>query len=228
VTKGEAAYGYLRDAITSGLLKPGEHIVLRKVATELGISEVPVRDAIKMLEGDGLVVIRPHAGAVVSDLARDDIVQLFDARVGIEAYAARLAAASRTDEDLEALRELIEGMDRCIGSQDYADYGRLNREFNRRLAHASANRTLIEIIDRLEAQTDRAPALFVWDPPRALISNEEHRQILDSMVRGDADAVEREVRAHRTAGFAAFLAALDRITTSEAPVDGDPTARALV
>jgi DNA-binding GntR family transcriptional regulator len=228
VTKGEAAYGYLRDAITSGLLKPGEHIVLRKIAAELGISEVPVRDAIKMLEGDGLVVIRPHAGAVVSDLARDDIVQLFDARIGIEAYAARLAATSRTDEDLGALRDLIDGMDGCIATEDYAEYGRLNREFNRRLAHASANHTLIEIIDRLEAQTDRAPALFVWDPPRALISNKEHRQIVDSMLRRDADAVEREVRAHRTAGFAAFLIALDRITTTGGPADEDPKARAVV
>lgn len=212
VTKGEAAYGYLRDAITTGMLKPGDHIVLRKVAAQLGISEVPVRDAIKMLEGDGLVVIRPHAGAVVSNLARDDLQQLFEARTGIEAYAARIAARERTDDDVAGLNELVEGMDACIQAEQWAEYGHLNREFNRKLAFASRNRVIIEITERLEALTDRAPALFVWDPPRTLISNEEHRRIVQHLEARDEDALEQEVRNHRAAGFAAFMAALDRIS----------------
>jgi DNA-binding GntR family transcriptional regulator len=117
-----------------------------------------------------------------------------------------------TDEDVAELEELIAGMEDCIARSDFVEYGRLNRAFNRRLAHSSRNPVLIDVADRLEALTGRAPALFVWDPPRTLVSNVEHRRIVDYLKAGDADALEQEVRRHRAAGFAAFLAALDRIS----------------
>jgi DNA-binding GntR family transcriptional regulator len=215
-TKEQVIYDYLRDAIIGGELKPGSRLILRQIAEDAGASEIPVREAIKRLEAEGLVETRPHVGATVTALHRDDLLELFDVRVVNEALAARLAATRITREEINALRGLVKQMDRCTERDDAAEYGRLNREFNRILSEASGNRHLIAIIRRLQALTDRSRALFVWDPQRLRSSNLEHARIVDLLVQREADAVEALVRNHRRAGFDAFIAALDRVTREQA------------
>lgn len=214
-TKEQAIYEHLRESIVSGELKPGERLILRQIAESVGVSEIPVREAMKRLEAEGLVQLRPHAGAIVTQLEREDVVQIFETRLAVEAFAARLAAVNATADDIRHLRDLIRDMNECVDGRDALRYGVLNREFNTVVSQASRNRYLIDTIRRLQALTDRARALFLWDPERLARSNREHARIVDLIERHDAAAVEMLVHQHRKDGFDTFLAALDRVTSDE-------------
>ena len=217
-TKEQAIYAHLREAIVSGELKPGERLILRQIAETVGVSEIPVREAMKRLEAEGLVQLRPHAGAIVTRLERSDLVEIFACRLVNEALAARLAAEHATPEDFATLRGLVDEMAECVERKDASRYGVLNRQFNTVISEACANRYLIDTIRRLQALTDRARALFVWEPGRLARSNQEHAKIVDLLERRDAAGVEALVHSHRKGGYDAFMAALDRVTSDERAV----------
>lgn len=215
VTKAEAVAAYLRDGIVSGRLKPGERLILRTIARELDVSEIPVRDALTQLHAEGLVTMRPHAGASVATLNRQQFADLFEIRVVCEALAARQAAYRATPADIEKLLSLVEQMDRCIEHDDAEGYGDLNREFNRVLHAASQNATLLEFIDRLAVLTARAKAVWQWDPTRLSRSNREHRKMIELLEQGDGAGLEELVRRHRESGLRAFIGALDSMPAAQ-------------
>lgn len=227
LTKGQVIYEYIRDAISDGTYRPGEHLVLRQIAAQLGVSEIPVRDAINRLAAEGLVESRPHAGAVVTQLQRKDLEKLLDVRIVIDALAARFAAEHITEEELEQLRDLVTQMDACVQSGDTTTYGHLNRDFNRIVSGACDNPYLIEMINRLQLQTDRSRVLFTLVPSRLKKSNQEHRKIIELLEQKNGPAVEALVRRHRAAGVKDFFEALDRIEAEQAPAakgaDGEYT-----
>jgi DNA-binding GntR family transcriptional regulator len=98
-----SAYGQLRTMIVEGRYRPGERLVEQRVASELGQSRTPVREALRRLEAEGLVVSERHRGATVRALSPTEVLDLYGLRIRLESYAAELATQRRTDDELAAL-----------------------------------------------------------------------------------------------------------------------------
>lgn len=202
-TKAEMIYGMLREVIVSGELPPGERIVLRKVASDLGVSTIPVREAIKFLEAEGLVDVSAHSEVTVSSLSIKDFRELSSIRVLLESHAVRLATERLTQELVEELLNQIDEMEK--GVAEGREYGILNRQFHQTIYNHCGNDHLIKIINELTAKTDRARALFTIHPRRHKDSIEEHKVIVQAMVDGEAEKAEKLHYKHNWAGLEIFL-----------------------
>ncbi|CEP69337.1 Transcription regulator HTH, GntR [Moorella glycerini] len=204
-TKTEMIYNMLREAIVSGELKPGERIVLRKIASDLGVSAIPVREAIKQLEAEGLVDVSAHSEVTVSRLSEKDFRELSSIRVVLEAYATRLTAERITPEILAELEQQIKEMEACVRNDDYRRYGILNRRFHQTIYTHCGNEQLKKIIDDLTVRTDRARALFAYNRTRFKESLKEHRAIVEAMAKGQPEIAEKVMAEQKRIALEMFL-----------------------
>ncbi|MFL6125284.1 GntR family transcriptional regulator [Actinophytocola sp.] len=134
----QLAYSSVRSWIVEGRLRPGERLIEARIAAELNVSRTPVREAVRMLAADGLVVTERNRGAVVRSLGRDDVLDLYELRARLEGYASELAAARATPDDVAAIDEGIRDFGRAIRRKDldHLERTRLIGEANRRV-HAA-------------------------------------------------------------------------------------------
>lgn len=187
-------YNILRENIMSGYLKPGTRLVLKVIAGELGVSEIPVREAIRMLEAQGLVTITPHAGARVSSLLSADVEEMFSIRSVLEGYATKLATPHISPGLMQELESCLLEMEKCIEEKDYAALGLLNRQFHCKIYAASPNMLLSRMISDLWDSSERSKAIFYLSKDRPRQSLQEHREILSAIKAGDGDRAEVLVR----------------------------------
>jgi DNA-binding GntR family transcriptional regulator len=116
-TKQEFAYQTLRDAIMRCELQPSERLVIDDLARRLNVSIIPVREAIQILQSEGLVVTVPHAGATVAPISRQSIQDVFTVLEGLEVVATRLVAERRNTSELNALGSLVADMDKAVDAK---------------------------------------------------------------------------------------------------------------
>ena len=195
-------YQQLRQLILGGVYRPGERLVEENVAQRLGVSRTPVRQALTMLEAEGLVEIVRHRWATVCAFGIDDLWNLYDLRAVLEAHAAARAATRITDAELERMQELASQMERLSeeprASRD--EEARLlvqyNQEFHQIVIQASRNPHL----DKLVRRTVEVPLVFKsffwYGPHERAISNYYHRQILRALRERDATRAEIVMREH--------------------------------
>jgi len=204
-TKTQIVYEYLRDKILSAALEPGTRIMPSEVAEELGTSEIPVREALRMLESEGLVRITPHVGTQVLGLDPAAVEEIFLIRTVLEAFAARTVAYNCPETTLQTLEELLNEMRVAVEQNDYAAYGRLNTEFHRTLYSATPFPQLGRIIKDLWDRSERSRWVFRMVPDRLASSLQEHQELLDALKRGDGGHVERLLRFHKGKSFVQLL-----------------------
>src|SRR5262245_31174700 len=113
-TKQELVYRTLRDAILTCELAPEQRLVIDDIARRLNVSTIPVREALQMLQSEGLVTMVPHVGAAVSPLSRESVVDVFSVLEGLQVVAGRIAATEAGDAELKELAGLVEEMDQAI------------------------------------------------------------------------------------------------------------------
>ena len=197
VTKADRAYDGLRHAILTGALGPKEQINPKEVAAEFGMSVIPVREALRRLEQEGLVVIRPHIGAAVRELPVAEQKENLLIRSELEALAARLAAPLMDDETLNRLQDLLEQGQLCIDEKRYEQFGALNREFHMVSYDVIAERSLLRLIEQQWDQVPRAASVFALVPEHAIIAQQEHVALLDAFRRRDAEMAANLTREHK-------------------------------
>ncbi len=137
---------YLRDAILNLRLKPGEQLNELRLIEELGVSRIPLREAFRLLEGEGLVVRHARRGVFVREVTANDIIELFPIRAALESLAAELAAPRLTKRELENLDRIMENMERADKRGDTKAYVKLNFEFHRQIVKGAGNKRLEEMI----------------------------------------------------------------------------------
>ena len=142
----------LRDAIRSGILKPGEWLKENDLADELLVSRTPVREAIRKLEQEGYVVTVPRRGAYVASVSIRDINEIFEIRAALEALACELAAERITEDEQERLERLLVAIGRAIEEHDMERIVRTDIEFHELLYQAARNERLLTIIGNLREQ----------------------------------------------------------------------------
>jgi DNA-binding GntR family transcriptional regulator len=184
-TKNQIIYQDLKKAIIGGKFKPMERIVISEVARQFGSSEIPVREALKKLEADGLIHNKPYVGCTVTNLNLDELEEIYQVRSELEGLATRLAAQRIEDSDLKAIQSQIDEMEKVINKGHHEQVGRLNREFHKRIYSFCGNNFLLKTILELWDRTNRAQGVFALMPERSQQSLAEHRQILAALRKGN-------------------------------------------
>jgi DNA-binding GntR family transcriptional regulator len=183
-------YDRLLEEVLQGNLKPGELLVESTLGVKYGVSRTPVREALRMLEQDG-VLERVNRGIRVRQTSADEVLELYDVRAILEGIAARDAAERRTETDLAALDRMFRTMENA------SDASAAER--------ANINRTLSDLLERLGVHLRRYPATTYERPGRWETAIEEHRAILEAIRSKDAAAARSLSEEHMSAARNARL-----------------------
>lgn len=207
VSKSQRAYEWLRERILRREFTPGYRLVLSSIGKELGMSVVPVREAVRRLEAEGLVVFERNIGARVGMIDRTGYEEAMDALAVLESAAISRGAAHLTAEDLRRARDLNEVMRRSLEHFDAHTFTAMNERFHAILYRACPNQHLVDLT---EAEWTRLGHLrdstFTFVPGRAPESVREHEHILDLLDAGASpEEVETACRMHRGRTLSAYL-----------------------
>ena len=200
----QQAYAYLRACIRDGHLAGGARIKPEEVAATLGLSRMPVREAIRQLDAEGLLTIRPNRGAVVTTLSSGELTELFEMRAVLEGLAMRTAVAAMDDDAFEEAVLLLARMERARPDIDaWIDRHEAFHDF---LCRRSGRARLIAEVSRLRAAA--APYLRLSLPASsAAMDTAEHRLLIDALRTGDPDRAETTMRKHVSSTAALFASA---------------------
>lgn len=195
-TKRDKAYEYIKSEILAGRLLPGQRIVLSQVASALGVSAVPVREALFQLDNEHLVAFTPHVGAMVAIADVDSLVSIIEPLAVLEGYATRLARHSPSlPAVVEELGARNEEMRHYAIDEDWQGVGRANKAFHFVLYEACGNDVLLGNIrglwERLEAQLGLRS--FHLIPTRAMSSIGDHEAIMKMLLDPDTEDLEVEL-----------------------------------
>jgi DNA-binding GntR family transcriptional regulator len=204
----------LRHDILEGRLKPGEWLRQERLAQEHGVSQMPVREALRLLAAEGLVEHVPYRGARVVQFTAEDVEDLYECRAFIEGLAARSAAAHISDVQLAELERVHARMARLVGPEELAEYRELNRRFHELIVTASRRSYLVRTLAQLWAAfptmlwSNFAQTVRTTPPGRDESDTEEHAAIVEALRSRDGAAAEQAMRRHigQSAGY--LLAAL--------------------
>lgn len=205
--KSEQAYLWLRERIAGEDFTPGYRLVLATIAGELDMSVVPVREAIRRLEAEGLVTFERHVGARVSMIDDSQYRQSMETLAVLEGTATALAAPHLTPEHLAQARRVNRRLVEQLDDFDPRRFTALNHRFHAALFAACPNARLLALVDAEWARLGHLRhSTFAFVPDRARESVREHDALLDLIASGAPPAdVERAARAHRSATLAAYL-----------------------
>jgi DNA-binding GntR family transcriptional regulator len=176
----------LRDRILSGVLPPGTRITERAVAEDLGVSRIPVRDALNMLKGEGLVTDIPRRGVIVTAMSAKDAEELFDVRTALEVLSVRLATERATAEEVAELREVLEAARTAMEAEDATLVAGCNQALHDKITAIAHNDLLASTLAPLEARLHWL--LRQNDDPDELFR--EHEQLVEAIASGDAAKAE--------------------------------------
>lgn len=200
---GSQVLSHIRQQILSGELPAGRRIDQNSIATELGVSIIPVRESIRQLEAEGLIQKLPNRGAFVAELSLTELLDIYAIREELEVLATRLAVARMTPETLERLEALVEQMDKATKVGDRAALFDLNSDFHFAIYAAGQNTILCQLIEGLWDRSTVYRRRFTFMPDRAVQALAEHRQILKFCQARDVneagEAVRRNVKGTTTA-----------------------------
>jgi len=194
--------GQIRGRILDGTLKPGERLVEDRLSAELGVSRVPVREALRGLSAEGLVTLLPRRGATVVEVTPEDVAELVEVRALLEGLNARLAAQRHDPEIVALLEETLVRGNEATKTGSAEELARLNAEFHERLAEASRNSVLSEVMRGLRERTSIAFAIN--GRTRAREDWREHSGVLAAVIAGDAELAALLATRHVQNAAAAF------------------------
>jgi DNA-binding GntR family transcriptional regulator len=192
----ERAYARLRDAIVEGSLAAGTKLSERRLAAALGISAQPVREALRRLEGEGLVETRPKSGTFVSSLDSDRLAEMGRIRAALEGAAAALATRRAGPAELRGLEQRLDAIRAATALGDRAALAEANDAFHTALHRITGNAFLIRSLQALRAYFHVGSRRVLAGEAEIRLALEEHRTILDAIAAGEAERAERLMRAH--------------------------------
>lgn len=183
----------LRQAILRGILTAGQQLRQDEIARELGVSHIPVREALRQLEAEGLVRLRPYRGFEVSELSPEEVEELYEIRIPLECQALRLALPHLTEEDVRKAEQVLDAID---AADDPSVWSELNTEFHAVLYAPSRRQRLLNLIRTLRTNVDRYLRLYISVMQRKQFSQREHRRILDAVRKRDEAEALRALEEH--------------------------------
>ena len=203
-TAQEAVLTELRRWIATGRLQPAEQIVQDTLALELGVSRVPLREALKILEGEGQVSYVAHRGYFVTELSLSDLLEVYRIRELLEAEAVRRGVPLLTTEDVARLEEAADDVRRAAAALDIPAMSTTNRRFHFALISACAMPRLIRILHVLWDSTEVYRSVYFTDDTNKDRVLDEHDELVGAVRAGDVDAALEVLSRHRQNAIAAL------------------------
>jgi DNA-binding GntR family transcriptional regulator len=201
----EEVYEQLRRAIVEEELPPGQRLTEHWLSSRFGASRTPIREALHRLAADGLIVLRPRRGARVRRFSADELLRLYDLRVRIEGYAARLASRGIAQTQLEHLANILDQQRAAlsqISGQRAAEIETLrylidlNQEFHRTIHVAAQDEQILTMLNRLRYMPLVYRTMFLQQPEERQISIQQHEHLLYSLRLRDPELAEAIMRSH--------------------------------
>ena len=192
----EVVFNTLRQGILTGILKPGERLMEIHLAEKLGVSRTPIREAIRMLELEGLVTMVPRKGAEVAMISKQDLSDVLEVRRVLDGLATELATKRISDEEKEALKRAEEHFKEATATGDAIKIAQADVEFHDVILKASGNKRLIQMMNNLAERIYRYRLECIKDSdnhPRLL---KEHAQLVDYVLKGDVEKAVEAAKKH--------------------------------
>lgn len=196
VTKAEMARRHIQSMILNGSVGPGDRITTRGVSVDLGISETPIREAIRSLASDGWLEVQNHIGAVVQGLRSDQIREISALRGLISGLAIELGADDFDAERLDRIDENIDAYAEALGNKDYQQVAETNYLFHRLLTENSKSPWCCRLLDNMHGLISAQRQAIPPQHSRLAEALEEHRHIRDMLRKGDFLGAAEMVKRH--------------------------------
>ena len=192
----DVVFNTLRQAILRGELKPGERLMEIQLANKLGVSRTPVREAIRKLELEGLVLMIPRKGAEVADISEKSLKDVLEVREALEELAARLACDKITKEGINRLKEAAQDFRSALKSNDITQMAEADVRFHDVICNTTENQKLGQLLNNLREQMYRYRIEYLKDQHvyEKLLS--EHEEIIRHIEKGEKDEAARVVSRH--------------------------------
>jgi DNA-binding GntR family transcriptional regulator len=207
----------LREAILNGELAPGTRLIIDDLADQLGVSPIPVREALQQLQADGYVEIQPFLGTRVTPIEAESVIEVFSLLETIEVVSSRYACLHMTENERVTLRDSVTKMDELVRTRDAEAWSQENRRFHQIICDRAGTRLLASVMTKVLDHWDRLHRVFLKEvfADRLPDAQEEHRQILEAIEAGDADKVEGVIRKHNRNALGAYQKFLEVRSDSE-------------
>lgn len=195
--RGKSPYELLKQAILSGEFRPGQQLVETALADWCKVSRTPIREALRRLEQDGLVT-RSDRGMIVPQRSTEELFDIYETRIPLEATVGRLAAERRTDHDLRSLQRAVK-LAQDVDPGSTREIVEANARFHRAVRRASHNESLIDVLERLDLHLARYPQTALEAPGRWQTAHDDHVELLDAIVKRDGERAHQVALQHYTA-----------------------------
>ena len=187
----DVVFNTLREAILKGDLKPGERLMELQLASKLGVSRTPIREAIRMLEQEGLAVTTPRKGAEVAKMTLKDMEDVLEIRDALDELAVRIACQKISDEQLKQLEDMKELFEKSTQTGNVKKIAEADVTFHDVIYEATGNPKLVTLLNNLREQVYRYRVEYIKDPKNYPTLIAEHEAILESLKNRDVtNAVE--------------------------------------
>lgn len=204
----DVVFQTLRQAILRGELEPGERLMEIHLADRLGVSRTPIREAIRKLELEGLVVMIPRRGAIVASITEKDLKDVLEVRRTLEIMAVEMACDRITPEILAELKAAGEEFQKLKDSSDFTSLAAADVKFHDLIYAATDNQRLISILNNLREQMYRYRLEYLKDRDSHERLNNEHQEIYEAIRNGNKDVVKAAIGQHIDNQKKAILAAI--------------------
>ncbi len=204
-SKKEVVYDLLREDILRGKYKPGSRLIIDDLASTLGVSQIPIREAMRQLEGDGFITIEPYVGATVTELNAEFIFEVFALLEHLEIISSRAACRVMSDDDLRQLAEMVDQMESSIDDPD--KWSSENKAMHLFICQR-ANTTLVQkMMEKVLDHWDRLRLHYLNDVfgNRIQAAQEDHKRILAAFSSHDPDEVERVIHEHNQSALSSYI-----------------------
>jgi DNA-binding GntR family transcriptional regulator len=217
LTKQQFVYTTLRESIIRCELGPGTRLVIDDLARQFKVSIIPVREALRLLQSEGLVLSVAHVGATVAPISRASVVEVFALLEGLEVVAARVAAERATAADFDVLGGFVSEMDRALEAGSPLHWAEINTRFHLAISRLADMPILHDMMQRAVDYWDRVRRFYFRDVliHRTRLAQAEHRAMLVQMQAHEIPALEETVRAHNRGALAAYMAHLEGVVDHE-------------
>ena len=192
----DVVFNTLREAILRGDLEPGERLMEIALANRLGVSRTPIREAIRKLELEGLVVMIPRRGAQVASITQKDLKDVLEVRTSLEVLATELACQRMDAEQFDDLKKALRAFEKALGGKDVTEIARRDVDFHDVIFASTQNARLVQILNNLREQMyrDRLEYLKDFSSHRRLLT--EHQQLVEAIEKKDSQAAVHIIKEH--------------------------------
>lgn len=192
----DVVFNTLREAILKGELEPGERLMEIALAQKLGVSRTPIREAIRKLELEGLVVMAPRKGAEVAEITLKDLRDVLEVRKNLEELAVELACKKATEADIEEMKAAHEEFIKTISQKDLTVIAEADVKFHDVIYKITGNKRLIQILNNLREQMYRYRLEYIKDEKKRMIVTDEHLQIIEAIEGKNVDSAKNYIQVH--------------------------------